>query len=119
MDHPVKGRTIQRDEYAAGVIREIAEWLCAGESVNGIVHKLNERGELTNRDRVRVEQGKPTRSRGRGAHTEIDRELWTTTAITTIMTSRRLMGYKVHKGKPAAGPDGAPVQIAEPVLSHD
>jgi hypothetical protein len=33
------------------------------------------------------------------------------------MTSPRLLGYKVHKGKPAVGPDGAPVRIAEPVLS--
>src|SRR5206468_151835 len=40
-------------------------------------------------------------------------------AIMTMMTSPRLLGYKVHKGKPAAGPDGAPVRIAEPVLSHE
>lgn len=118
VDHPVKGKTTERDEYAAGVIREIAEWLCDGESVTGIVHKLNERGELTYRDHVRVEQGKPTRSRGRGTYSGIDRELWSVQAIRTIMTSPRLLGYKVHKGKPAAGPDGAPVRIAEPVLSH-
>lgn len=119
VDHPVKGKTLERDEYAAGVIREIAEWLCDGESVTGIVHKLNERGELTYRDHVRVEQGKPTRSRGRSTYSGIDRELWSVQAIRTIMTSPRLLGYKVHKGKPAAGPDGAPVQIAEPVLSHE
>jgi DNA invertase Pin-like site-specific DNA recombinase len=99
VDHPVKGKTIERDEYAAGVIREIAGWLCDGETVAGIAHKLNERGELTYRDHVRVEQGKPTRSRGRGTHRGIDRELWSVHAIRTIMTSPRLLGYKVHKGK--------------------
>ena len=118
VDHRVKGKTIERDEYAAGVIREIAAWWCAGEAMTAIVHKLNSRGELTYCDHVRVEQGKPTRSRGRGTYTGIDRELWSTQAITKIMSSPRLLGYKVHKGKPAAGPDGAPIHIAEPVLSH-
>lgn len=33
------------------------------------------------------------------------------------MTNQRLLGYKTSKGKPVAGPDGAPVQIAEPILS--
>jgi hypothetical protein len=35
-----------------------------------------------------------------------------------MMCSPRLLGYKVHNGKPAAGPDGAPIQIAAPVLTH-
>lgn len=52
--HPVKGKTIQSDEYAAGVIREIAGRLCEGESVTGIVQSLNKRGELTYRDHLRV-----------------------------------------------------------------
>lgn len=47
---PGQGQTIERDDYAAGVIREIAGWLCDGESTPGIVHKLNERGELTYRN---------------------------------------------------------------------
>src|SRR5262249_20979823 len=83
-------KTIKRDDYSAGVIREIAEWLCDGESLIGIVHKLNERGELTYRDRVRVEQGKPTRSRRRVAYSGIDRELWSAQAIIKMMTSPRL-----------------------------
>jgi len=124
-EHRVKGKTIELDEYAAGVIREIARRLCpkengqAGESVTGIVHSLNERGELTYRDHLRVSQGKPTRSRDRGTYTDIKRELWSRQAIKTMMTSPRLLGYKVHKGKPAPGPDGAPIQIADPVLTHE
>jgi hypothetical protein len=34
-----------------------------------------------------------------------------------MMTNPRLLGYKTSKGKPVSGPDGAPIQIAEPVLS--
>jgi site-specific DNA recombinase len=120
VDHPVKGKTIKRDEYMAAVIWEIAGWLCDEDepvALTAIVHKLNESGELTYRDYLRTEQGKPTRSRGRGAHSKIDRELWSVQAIKTIMTSPRLLGYKVHKGKPAIGLDRAPVRIAEPILS--
>jgi hypothetical protein len=34
-----------------------------------------------------------------------------------MMTHPRLLGYKTSKGKPVAGPDGAPIRIAEPILS--
>jgi DNA invertase Pin-like site-specific DNA recombinase len=119
VDHPVKGKTIQLDEYAAGVIREIAGWLCAGESVTGIVQRLNERGELTYRDHLRVLEGKATRGRRAHSRPDAERELWSRQAIKTMMTSSRLLGYKIHKGKPVPGPDGAPIQIAEPVLSHE
>lgn len=119
VDHPVKGKTIQLDEYAAGVIREIARRLCDGESVTGIVQSLNERGELTYRDHIRTLEGKATRGRRANSRPDADRELWSRQAIKTMMTSSRLLGYKIHKGKPVPGPDGAPIQIAEPVLTHE
>lgn len=131
VDHPVKGKTLAVDEYAAGVIREIAGWLCdgdpeaEGEAANEglplteIARRLNERGELTHRDRTRVAAGKPTRSRGRAVDTELERELWSRAAVKDIMTSPRLLGYKVHKGKPALGPDGAPIKMAAPILTHE
>ena len=116
-DHPVKGKTIVRDDYAAGVIREIAGRLCDGESVTGVVQSLNERGELTYRDHLRVVEGRPTRGRRNNGLDDAPRELWSRHTIKTMMSNPRLLGYKTHKGKPVAGPDGAPVQIAEPVLS--
>jgi hypothetical protein len=118
VDHPVKGKTIARDEHAARVIADIAERLCAGESVTGIARDLNERGELTSRDHLRVLQGKPTRSRDRNTYREVSRELWSAPAIMNMMKNPRLLGYKINKGKPAIGLDGAPVQIAAPVLTH-
>jgi DNA invertase Pin-like site-specific DNA recombinase len=120
VDHPVRGKTIEIDPYAAEVIREIARRLCDGEPVSAIAHSFNERGELTTRDHTRVSAGKPTRAhRNHIARPDADREQWTRHAITMMMTSPRLLGYKMHKGKPAPGPDGAPVQIAEPVLTHE
>jgi DNA invertase Pin-like site-specific DNA recombinase len=116
-DHPVKGKTIVRDEHAAEVIREIARRLCDGESVTGIVQSLNERGELTYRDRIRSLEGRPTHGRRNSGVNDAPRELWGRHTIRTMMTNQRLLGYKTHKGKPVAGPDGALVQIAEPVLS--
>jgi site-specific DNA recombinase len=109
--HPVRGKTIVRDEHAAGVIREIAQRLCDGESVTAIVQSLNARGELTYRDRLRALEGR-SRQTGNG-----DREQWGRHTIRTMMTNQRLLGYKTNKGKPVAGPDGAPVQIAEPILT--
>lgn len=119
VNHPVRGKTLELDPYAAGVIREIADRLCAGESASAIVASLNERGELTYRDHIRTSEGKPTR--GRRAHSRPDakREMWSRQAIKTMMTSPRLLGYKIHNGKPVAGPDGAPIQIAEPILTHE
>lgn len=40
--------------YAAGVIQEIARRLCAGKTATGIAQSLNERGEVTHRDRRRT-----------------------------------------------------------------
>jgi DNA invertase Pin-like site-specific DNA recombinase len=120
VDHPVRGKTIEIDPYAAEIIREIAQRLCDGEAVSSIVHNLNERGVLTTRDHTRVAAGKPTRvHRNNTSHPDADREQWTRTAITAMMASPRLLGYKLHKGKPVPGPDGTPVQIAEPVLTHE
>jgi DNA invertase Pin-like site-specific DNA recombinase len=118
--HPVKGKTIKKDEYAAGVIKEIAGWLCDdGGSATAVVQRLNERGELTYRDRIRTLEGKPTRGRRAHSRPDAERELWSRQAIRTIMTSPRLLGYKLHNGKPVPGPDGAPIQIAEPILTHE
>jgi DNA invertase Pin-like site-specific DNA recombinase len=121
-DHRVRGKTIVRDEHAAGVIREIARRLCDGESVTAIVQALNARGELTYRDRLRMLDGRPTRPHGRNGTGGKNgagggRELWSRHSIRTMMTNPRLLGYKTSKGKPVAGSDGAPIQIAEPVLS--
>lgn len=116
-DHPVKGKTIVRDDHAAEVIREIARRLCDnGESVTAIIQSLNDRGELTYRDRLRMLAGKPTRAHGSG-QVEAEREHWSRNSIRTMMTNPRLLGYKTSKGKPVAGPNGAPIQIAEPVLT--
>jgi DNA invertase Pin-like site-specific DNA recombinase len=116
-DHRVRGKTIVRDEHAAEVIREIARRLCDGESVTAIVQSLNTRGELTYRDRLRMLDGRPTRAHGKNGRTDTDRERWSRHSIRTMMTNPRLLGYKTSKGKPVSGPDGAPIQIAEPVLS--
>lgn len=116
-DHPVRGKTIVRDEHAAEVIREIARRLCDGEAITAIVQSLNARGELTYRDRLRMLEGRPTRSSRTTGRTDADRELWGRHTIRTMMTNPRLLGYKTNKGKPVSGPDGAPIQIAEPVLT--
>jgi DNA invertase Pin-like site-specific DNA recombinase len=116
-DHPVKGKTLVRDEYAAGVIREIARRLWDKESVTAIVQSFNERGELTYRDRLRTLAGKPTCGRRKGDGNDEPRELWSRRTIRAMMTHPRLLGYKTHEGKPVAGPDGAPIQIAEPILT--
>jgi hypothetical protein len=110
-DHPARGKTIVRDEHAAKVIQEIARRLCDCETPTAIVQSLNTRGEPTYRDRIRDLEGRSDRS-GSGA-----RERWGRHTIRTMMTNQRLLGYKTSKGKPVAGPDGAPVQIAEPILS--
>lgn len=55
VDHPVRGKTIEVDPYAAGVIREIAQRLCDGEAVSAIAQSFNQRGELTTRDHVEWE----------------------------------------------------------------
>lgn len=123
VDHKVEGKTTALDTYAAGVVAELARRTCAKESgkfvesFTEIAHSLNERGELTPRDYFRVARGKPTRSKGRALNPEIERELWSRGTIKEMLSSPRLLGYKMYKSKVVTGPDGAPVKIAEPVLT--
>ncbi|EME18765.1 integrase [Rhodococcus triatomae BKS 15-14] len=116
------------DTEAVAIINEVAERVLAGEPLRAIAHDLTERKVPTAKDRMNMHLGR-----------EIKGHQWNSSALKRSMTSPTMLGYATARevkrdanGKPQLdargrktygpedvlrGPDGSPVQRAEPILS--
>ncbi|WP_342660394.1 hypothetical protein Rruber_00227 [Rhodococcus ruber] len=116
------------DPEAVPVIHEVAERVLAGEPLRAIAHDLNERKVPTAKDRMNAHLGR-----------ELKGYSWTSAGLKRSMTLPTMLGYAtVREAKRDAngeilrdargrkmfeaedvlrGPDGSPVQRAEPILT--
>lgn len=113
--HPSgSGYALVTDPDAKRLLHDMAEKLLDGWSLTRITEWLNESGELSAMDRVRVPNGKERRG-------------WTTSNVTRILTSPATQGMKIkaHKGKsghpgtPMLDEDGLPIQMAPPTFDTE
>ncbi|KXX60296.1 integrase [Rhodococcus sp. LB1] len=116
------------DPEAVPVIHEVAERVLAGEPLRAIAHDLNERKVPTAKDRMNAHQGREPKGHE-----------WNSSALKRSMTSPTMLGYatvrepkrdangkvqldargrKMYEAEDVLrGPDGSPVQRAEPILT--
>ncbi|MFF0541744.1 recombinase family protein [Prescottella sp. R16] len=122
------GWRLAPDPEAVAVIHEVAERVLAGEPLRAVAHDLNERKVPTAKDRVNAHLGR-----------ELKGYEWTSGGLKRSMTLPTMLGYAtVREPKRDAngevmrdargrkmfeaedvlrGPDGSPVQRAEPILT--
>lgn len=106
---------VEIDPEAAAVIREVAERILDDES--GTVTVATESVRL-NRSRVLAPKDHRAVMYGR----EPEGAVWTAKMLRSILCSQAALGYLIHQDKPVLGPDGHPVQLAEPLwdqATHD
>ncbi|WP_455900762.1 recombinase family protein [Rhodococcus gordoniae] len=116
------------DPEAVPVIQEVAERVLAGEPLRAIAHDLNERKVPTAKDRMNAHLGR-----------ELKGYEWTSGGLKRSMTLPTMLGYatvrepkrdatgeimrdargrKMYEAEDVLrGPDGSPVQRAEPILT--
>ena len=99
---------VEIDPEAAAVIRDVASRILDDESgtitVATEAARLNRAGVLSPKDHRAVMYGR-----------EPSGGTWTPSKLKFILTSPAALGYLMHQGKPVLGPDGHPVQMAEPL----
>ncbi|NKS80618.1 recombinase family protein [Rhodococcus hoagii] len=117
------------DPEAVPMIHEVAERVLAGEPLRAIAHDMNERKIPTAKDRMNAHLGR-----------ELQGYEWTSGGLKRSMTSPTMLGYAtVREPKRDAngeiqrdargrkmfeaedilrGPDGSPIQRAEPILTN-
>lgn len=106
------GRILVPHGPEAAIVREIAERIVGGESVNSIVLDLNARRVPTTRSAARsaAREGKPTDG--------LDVGTWNVGILQGVITSDTLLGRVTAKGQLVTGEDGLPVTAFEPVLDY-
>ncbi|MFF3464960.1 recombinase family protein [Streptomyces sp. NPDC002619] len=124
------GWTLVQDPEAVAVIMRIVRELMGdpsasipGKSLAAIARGLNEDGIPSSRDHWSLKKGRETggKTGGKAGETVVrGRFSWRHGAIKELLTSERLLGWKVTDGKPVrAGSEGAPVMAtAEPILTR-
>lgn len=99
---------VEIDREAAEVIRDVKSRILEDESgtitIATEAARLNRAGVLSPKDHRAVMYGR--KSTGGS---------WTPNKLKYILTSYAALGYLIHQEKPVLGPDGHPVQLAEPL----
>lgn len=111
-DHPSgKGRILARDQHGMEVLREMAAWIIVEElNPTQVARRLNDRGELTSRQRGAVLKGA---ERAREAR-------WRPKAVAEVVTSPLMLGYRpLPGGGVQCDEDGLPVVVWDPVVTRD
>jgi site-specific DNA recombinase len=101
-----KGRWLVHDPVSHPVMREMGLRVLDRQSRNSIAIELSERGVHTPSDHALVRAGK-----------ESTGYRWTAAIVDDRLRSPSTQGIKMHKGKPVLGPDGMPLQIADPTFT--
>lgn len=95
------------DPPARDRIHEIVKLALDGKSLNSIASDYNKRGITPPGDHIKAIQGKEPRG-----------GMWTSSALSVILTSKNLLGMHEIGGKVVRGNDGLPVYRAEPILTR-
>ncbi|MFD8735617.1 recombinase family protein [Streptomyces sp. NPDC059618] len=124
------GSTLAQDPEAVAVLERIILELMgdpskgiAGKSLAAIARGLNEDEIPSSRDYWSIKQGRETGGRTGGAAGEtivLGRFTWRHNAIKAILTSERLLGWKMQDNKPVRDSEGRPVMAtADPILTRE
>ncbi|MFE4417688.1 recombinase family protein [Streptomyces sp. NPDC056817] len=124
------GWTLVQDPEAVAVLERIIRELMGdpskgvpGKSLAAIARGLNEDGIPSSRDHWSLKQGRKTggKTGGKAGETVVrGRFAWRHGAIKELLTSERLLGWKVTDNKPVRDSEGAPVMAtAEPILTRE
>ncbi|MGQ4440531.1 recombinase family protein, partial [Streptomyces violaceoruber] len=123
------GWTLVQDPEAVAVLERIIRELMGdpsrgiqGKSLAAIARGLNEDGIPSSRDHWSIKQGRATggKTGGKAGETVVrGRFAWRHGAIKQLLTSERLLGWKVTDDKPVRASNGAPVMATdEPILER-
>ncbi|MFF8943235.1 recombinase family protein [Streptomyces sp. NPDC014864] len=124
------GWTLVQDPEAVAVLERIIRELMGdpsesipGKSLAAIARGLNEDGIPSSRDHWSLKKGRDTggKTGGKAGETVIrGRFAWRHSAIKELLTSERLLGWKITDGKPVRDSEGAPVMAtSEPILTRE
>ncbi|MER5894879.1 recombinase family protein [Streptomyces sp. NPDC001876] len=116
------GFTLTQDPDCVSIIERIVRELQAGKSAAAIATGLNAAGIPSPRDHWSLRQGRTTGGKTGGKKGETvtrERFAWRHNAIKELMTSERLLGWKVTGGNPVRDSVGEPIMAtAEPILTR-
>ncbi|WP_093838574.1 recombinase family protein [Streptomyces aidingensis] len=104
------------------VIERIIRDLKAGKMLNAIAMELNGEGIPCPRDYWNLKKGRKPggKSGGQGESFDKERFLWKGGMIRELLTSERLLGWKMHNNKPVRDSEGRPVLAStEQVLTRE
>jgi DNA invertase Pin-like site-specific DNA recombinase len=117
------GWTLVQDKKAVAVIERIIKELNNDKPVLAIAQELNAAGIPSPRDHWSLRQGRETGGKTGGAPGETvvkERFTWRHNAIKELLTSERLLGWKVTEQGPVRDSEGAPVMSTrEPILTRE
>jgi DNA invertase Pin-like site-specific DNA recombinase len=124
------GWTLAQDPEAVAVIERIIRELLGdpsngvpGKSLAAIARGLNDDGIPSSRDHWSLKKGRETggKTGGKAGETVVrGRFAWRHSAIKELLTSERLLGWKVTDNNPVRDSKGRPVMAtAEPILTRE
>jgi DNA invertase Pin-like site-specific DNA recombinase len=124
------GWTLVQDPEAVAVLERIIREVMGdpskgipGKSLAAIARGLNADGIPSSRDHWSLKQGRKTggKTGGKAGETVVrGRFAWRHNAIKELLTSERLLGWKLTDNKPVRDSDGAPVMATrEPILTRE
>ncbi|WP_234440785.1 recombinase family protein [Streptomyces rimosus] len=124
------GWTLVQDPEAVAVLERIIRELLGepsegvpGKSLAAIARGLNEDGIPSSRDHWSLKKGRKTGGKTGGSAGETvvrERFTWRHGAIKELLTSERLLGWKITDNKPVRDANGAPIMAtAEPILTRE
>ncbi|MEV5514466.1 recombinase family protein [Streptomyces flaveolus] len=117
------GWTLVQDKNAVAVIERIIKELNDNKTTAAIATELNEAGIPSPRDHWSLRRGRKTGGKTGGAPGEAvvrERFTWRHNAIKELLTSERMLGWKVTDKGPVRDSEGAPVMATrEPILTRE
>ncbi|MEU8682611.1 recombinase family protein [Streptomyces sp. NPDC048611] len=117
------GWTLVQDPETVPVIERIIRELLEGKTATAIATDLNAEGIPSPRDYWSLRQGRETGGKTGGKAGETitrDRFAWRQGAIKALLTSERMLGWKMTGKSPVRDSEGAPVMAtAEPILTRE
>ncbi|WP_343239826.1 recombinase family protein [Streptomyces sp. SID12488] len=117
------GWTLVQDPEAVAVIERIIRELMDGKTAAAIATELNEDAIPSPRDHWSLRKGRNTGGKigGRAGETVTrERFAWRHGTVKQLLTSERMLGWKVTSGMPVRDSEGKPVMAtAEPILTRE
>ncbi|MGH4031075.1 recombinase family protein [Actinomycetota bacterium Odt1-20B] len=122
-EHGGVGWTLVPDPDAVTIIERIVRELLEGKTVSAVAAGLNVDEVPSPRDywAVKMKRNKGGRTGGaKGSHVVREIFKWTPVAITRMLRSETLLGWKIHKGKPVRDAEGNPIMASEtPIMTRE